>query len=167
MRKKWKSILEGSSYLVLIVLCTFLLYQHLADAPPTDPQGLTVGETYEALQAVVPAGAESAWLLALNPNCSYCDESMSFYQTLLQTLRQKNDRAAFVAVVAHPDFIAGETATLIANGVAVDTVVKLAFKAAALTAVPAIIQVHRAGHFHHFWPRFLHDPRHAAVLQLL
>jgi thioredoxin-related protein len=122
-------------------------------APP--PKTVTAGERFDALRDVVPAGAPKVMVIALAPNCHFCNDSMLFYRELIT--RRDSSRSAVRVVAAVPSAEARdpEGSTLAASGVKPDALVQLDFESLKVRGTPTVLLIDRQGKILAVWEGLL------------
>lgn len=165
--KKVKSIVEVSSYLLLIAFSSMLIYQQVFSKAPEDLQNIAVGDTYEELKNIVPAGASEALLLALSPDCPYCEKSMAFYQELINSRDKSKSKLQVIAAVHNDVPTDMEKATLDEHNVAVDQLVQLDFALLKIMGVPAMLLVDDEGEVQEIWKGQPNESMQKEILELL
>lgn len=151
-----KSKLDVAANIAILVVCViaaFILIRNhfFPPRPPGAPPEVEVGEQYDALRSVVPAGAERALVIAVAPTCHYCTESMPFYKRLIDQRNQSGSQVKVVAAVPRPEAKAEEAQKLAEGGVKPDALVTLEFAAVRVNGTPTILLVDNQGKVHGVW----------------
>jgi len=165
--KKVKSIVEVSSYLLLIAFSSVLIYQQVFSKSPEDTQNIAVGDTYEALKQIVPKGASEALLLALSPDCPYCEKSMAFYEELIASRDKSKSELKVIAAVHSEVPTEREKAALEDHNVVVDQLVQLDFASLKIMGVPAMLLVDEDGEVQEIWNGQPDENAQKEILELL
>jgi hypothetical protein len=137
--------------------------QRAAQEPPQAEKG----ETFEELRAVVPAGAASALVVALQPQCGFCNESMPFYKRIVETRNQKGSNVKFVAAVGRPEARDEEAKKLAEAGVQPDALVQVDFSAIKVPGTPTVYHVDPEGKVLGVWVGKLDESAERNVLATL
>ena len=101
-----KSTLDTVANIAIIVVCAIAavvlirnqFFPKQAAGPGNMPQ-IEKGEKYAQLKDVVPAGSNRALVVAVQPGCHFCNDSMPFYKRLLDERNQKGSAVKFVAAL--------------------------------------------------------------------
>lgn len=134
---------------VCIVACTVLIRnQFFPPAPPPPPGSVQEGESLPALGAVVPAGADKALVMAVSPQCHFCNESLPFYKQLGD---KPSRNVKLVAAVPSPEMRDQELKAFTDSGVKTDAVVPIDFRSAKVQGTPTLMLVNRGGKVLKVW----------------
>ena len=169
-----KSTLDTAANIAIIVVCAIAAVVLIRNQffPPR-PQGpgnmpqIEKGEKYAELKGVVPAGANRALVVAVQPGCHFCNESMPFYKRLIDERNQKGSQLKFVAAVPGDDAKAQEAEKFSAAGTQPDSMVKLDFAAIKVPGTPTLLLVDNSGKVLDVWVGKLDDSREKEVLKVL
>ena len=104
------------------------------------PQGAAVGDQFDALVPVIPAGAERALVVAISPTCHFCTESMPFYKRLVEERNAKGSATKVIAAVPREEAKAEEERSLSGAGVTPDALVVVDFAAIKVPGTPTILK---------------------------
>src|ERR1700710_435266 len=95
-----KSTLDTVANIAIIVVCAIaaavLVRNHSSPPRPPGPPQAEKGQQYAQLKAVVPAGSSRALVVAVQPGCHYCNDSMAFYKRILDQRNQQASQVKFV-----------------------------------------------------------------------
>src|SRR5436309_2057981 len=105
-----KSTLDTVANIAIIVVCAIAavvlirnqFFPKQAAGPDNMPM-IEKGEKYAQLKDVVPAGSNRALVVAVQPGCHFCNDSMPFYKRLIDERNQKGSGVKFVAAVPSDD----------------------------------------------------------------
>jgi thioredoxin-related protein len=175
-----KSTLDTAANIAIIVVCALaavvLVRQHFF--PPRQaadgmPQ-VEKGEKYAELKAVVPAGASRALVVAVQPGCHFCNESMPFYKRLIDERNQKGSQLKVVAAVPAPEkpeeaqkLASDESQKFASAGAQPDSMVNLDFRAIKVPGTPTLLLVDNSGKVLDVWVGKLDGRREKEVLKTL
>lgn len=168
-----KSKLDTVANIAIIVVCiiaaailirnNFLQPQQQGNRPPE----AEVGEQFDALRQVVPAGAERAMVVALSPTCHFCNESMPFYKQLIDQRNQSGSPVKVIAAVPRDDAKAEEQQKFAGAGVQPDALVTVDFASIKVPGTPTILHVDNQGKILDVWVGKLDESGQKEVLQAL
>lgn len=148
---KSRTTLDMVANIAIIIVCAIaafiLIRNNFFNQPQAGqrPPAAEVGETLDAVRPAVPAGTESALVVALAPNCHFCTESMPFYKRLLEQRDQKASKTRVIAAVAREEAKAEEQQKLDSAGVKPDDLVVLDFQGLKVPGTPTILHVDNEG----------------------
>jgi thioredoxin-related protein len=161
-----KSSLDTVANIAIIVVCViaaFFLSLKIRDyfapqrAPGAPPQ-IEKGEKYAQLKDAVPAGANRALVVAVQPGCHFCNDSMPFYKRLLDERNQKGSAVKFVAAVPANEkpeeakkLVSDESEKFAAVGAQPDRMVNLDFQAIKVPGTPTLVLVDNSGKVLNVW----------------
>jgi thioredoxin-related protein len=169
-----KSTLDTAANVAIIIVCAIAavvlirnqFFPKQAAAPGNMPQ-IEKGEKYAQLQQVVPAGANRALVVAVQPGCHFCNDSMSFYKRLIDERNQKGSPVRFVAAVPSDDAKAPESQKFAAAGAQPDNIAKVDFSAIKVPGTPTMVLVDNSGKVLHVWVGKLDEGGEKEVLKTL
>jgi len=155
---KAKSTLDTVANIAIILVCAIaafiLIRNNFFNKPqpggPRPPEA-AVGEQYDALRQVVPAGSDSALVVAVAPTCHFCTESMPFYKQLLEQRDQKGSNTKVIAAVPREEAKAEEQQKMASAGVNPDALVVLDFQNIKVPGTPTILHVDNQGKILGVW----------------
>ena len=148
--------------IAIIVVCAIAAVvlvrnQFFPPRPPGPPQ-VEKGEQYAQLKAVVPAGSSRALVVAVQPGCHYCNDSMAFYKQLVDQRNQKDSKVKFVAAVPTNDkpadaqkLVSDEAEKFASAGAQPDSMVNLDFAAVKVPGTPTLMLVDNNGKILNVW----------------
>ncbi|HEX7184960.1 MAG TPA: hypothetical protein VF756_24245 [Thermoanaerobaculia bacterium] len=170
-KSKLDTIANIAIILVCLIAATILIrntfFPPEPPRPPGAPEEAKVGERFEALQKVVPAGSERALVVALSPTCHFCTESMPFYKKLVDQRNQAGSPVKVIAAVPSQAAQAEESKTLSSAGVQPDAVVTVNFRDIKVPGTPTILLVDNKGEVLNVWVGKLDEGREEEVLETL
>lgn len=155
-----KSTLDTIANIAIILVCLIaafiLIYNNFfknnqQQAGGPRPPEVKVGEQFDSLRQVVPAGAEKALVVALSPTCHFCTESMPFYKKLIDQRNQKGSNVKIVTAVPAEAAKAEEQKTMTTSGVNPDALVALDFSNIKVPGTPTILLVDNQGKVLDVW----------------
>jgi len=169
-----KSTLDTVANIAIIIVCAIAavvlirnqFFPKQAAAPGNMPQ-IEKGEKYAQLKDVVPAGSNRALVVAVQPGCHYCNDSMPFYKKILDERNQKGSAVKFVAAVPSDDAKPQEAEKFAAVGAQPDNVVKLDFSAVKVPGTPTLVLVDNSGKVLNVWVGKLDSGGEKEVLKVL
>ena len=171
-----KSSLDTVANIAIIVVCAIaavVLGFQLRDRFMQRSQGpggevrIEKGEKYAQLKEVVPAGANRALVVAVQPGCHYCNDSMPFYKRLLDERNQKGSGVKFVAAVPSDEAKPQEAEKFAAVGAQPDNIAKVDFAAIKVPGTPTLVLVDNSGKVLNVWVGKLDPGGEKEVLEVL
>jgi len=169
-----KSSLDTVANIAIIVVCAiavvvlgFQLRDRFMQRSQGPGGGIEKGEQYAQLKEVVPAGANRALVVAVQPGCHYCNDSMPFYKRLLDERNQKGSGVKFVAAVPSDEAKSQEAEKFAAAGAQPDSLVKLDFQAVKVPGTPTLMLVDNNGKVLGVWVGWLKKSGEEEVLKTL
>jgi thioredoxin-related protein len=153
-----RSTLDTVANVAIILVCAIaafiLIRNNFFNKPqaggPRPPEA-AVGEQYDDLRKVVPAGADRALVVAVAPTCHFCTESMPFYKRLVDERNQKGSKTKVIAAVPQEAAKAEEQKTMQSAGVNPDALVVMDFKNIKVPGTPTILHVDSQGKILDVW----------------
>jgi thioredoxin-related protein len=153
-----KSTLDTVANIAIIVTCAVALalmvnryfFNKPAPLPGAPPQA-EVGEQFDQLRQVVPAGSEQALVVAVSPGCHFCNDSMPFYKRLIDERNQKGSGVKIIAAVPAEEAKAEEAQKFAAVGAQPDQFVHVDFASIKVPGTPTILLVDKQGKVLNVW----------------
>jgi thioredoxin-related protein len=170
-----KTKLDTAANIAIIVVCAMAavaLSLTIRDrmfpqrAPGAPPQ-VEKGERFDQLKNVVPAGSERALVVAVSPQCHFCNDSLPFYKQLIEQRNQKNSPVKFVAAVPAEQLKAEESQKFAGAGVQVDNMVNIDFASIKVPGTPTLMLVDKQGKVLDVWVGKLDEGGQKEVLERL
>lgn len=153
-----KSKLDTVANIAIILVCIIaaaILIRNNFLQPKQQPGGrppeAAVGDQFDALRQVVPAGSDRAMVVALSPTCHFCNESMPFYKQLIDQRNQAGSGVKVIAAVPRDDAKAEEQQKFATAGVQPDAVVTVDFSSIKVPGTPTILLVDNQGKVLDVW----------------
>ena len=152
-----KSTLDTVANIAIIVTCAVALalmvnrYFFNKPVPQGGPPPAEVGEQFDQLRQVLPAGSQKALVVALSPTCHFCNESMPFYKRLIDERNQKGSGVKIIAAVPAEEAKAEEAQKFAAAGVQPDQLVHVDFASIKVPGTPTIMLVDNQGKILNVW----------------
>jgi len=167
-----KSSLDTIANIAIIVVCAIaavvlIRNQFFPPRPPGVPEGAKKGEQFAQIQQVLPAGTGKALVVAVQPGCHYCNDSMPFYKRLLDERNQKGSQVKFIAAVPADEAKAEELQKFAAVGAKPDDMVKLDFASVKVPGTPTLMLVDNTGKVLDVWVGKLEADKEKEVLEVL
>jgi hypothetical protein len=175
-----KSTLDTAANIAIIVVCAIAAVVLIRNqffpkqqAGPNGPQ-IVKGEKYAQLRDAIPAGASRALVVAVQPGCHFCNDSMPFYKKLLDERNQKGSAVKFVAAVPNAEkpadaqkIVSDESQKFAAVGAQPDRMVNLDFSAIKVPGTPTLVLVDNSGKVLNVWVGKLDGDGEKEVLKTL
>jgi len=167
-----KSSLDTVANIAIILVCAIaavvlIRNQFFPPRPPGAPEEAKKGEQFAQIQQVLPAGTNKALVVAVQPGCHYCNDSMPFYKRLLDERNQKNSPVKFFAAVPADEAKAEEAQKFAAVGAQPDGMVKLDFASIKVPGTPTLMLVDNTGKVLDVWVGKLPADKEKEVLEVL
>jgi hypothetical protein len=167
-RSKLDVVANVAIILTCLIASAVLVRREFFPPRPEAPPGAVVaGERLDVLRGALPAGADKALVIAVAPNCHFCNESMAFYKQLVEQRDSAKSSVKVVAAVASPDARADEQSKMSASGVKPDAVVQLDFRQLKVPGTPTVLLVDGNGKVLSVWMGKLDARGEREVLQSL
>jgi len=121
-----------------LLFVAVLWFAHVFFQSPPQPHSVvvTAGDTLSIVPQITGFDQEPQLLLAISPYCPYSMLSMPFYKDLVAARNSRNIRMQVIAVVDTSISVALQKRRLVHDGVSVDSVVALPFRALNIHGVP-------------------------------
>jgi thioredoxin-related protein len=153
-KSKLDTVANIAIILVCIIAAAILIRNNFLQ--PKQQQGnrppeAAVGDQFDALRQVVPAGSDRAMVVALSPTCHFCNESMPFYKQLIDQRNQKGSGVKVIAAVPRDEAKAEEQQKFAAAGAQPDSMVTLDFSTIKVPGTPTILLVDNQGKVLDVW----------------
>jgi hypothetical protein len=168
-----KSTLDTAANIAIIIVCAIAAVVLIRNqffprqaAPGNMPQ-IEKGEKYAQLKDVVPAGANKALVVAVQPGCHFCNDSMPFYKRLLDERNQKGSAVKFVAAVPSDEAKPQEAEKFSAVGAQPDNIAQVDFAAIKVPGTPTLVLVDNSGKVLNVWVGKLDEGGEKEVLKVL
>jgi thioredoxin-related protein len=174
-----KSTLDTVANIAIILVCAIAAVvlvrnQFFPKQQPGMPSGVEKGEQFDQLKAVVPAGSSRALVVAVQPGCHYCNDSIPFYKNLIEQRNQKNSAVKFIAVVPANDkpeeaqkLVADESQKFASGGAQPDGMVNIDFASIKVPGTPTLLLVDNTGKVLDVWVGKLDPDKEKEVLKVL
>lgn len=153
-----KSTLDTVANIAIIVTCVVALalmvnrfFFNQPTAPAGSPPQAEVGEQFDQLREVLPAGSQKALVVALSPNCGFCNDSMPFYKRLIDERNQKGSGVKIIAAVPAEEAKAPEQQKFTEAGVQPDSLVTMDFASIKVPGTPTVLLVDNQGKVLDVW----------------
>jgi thioredoxin-related protein len=153
-QEKLKSYLEITTnvavLLVALVILGTLAWRYFTPKPEIRLQsGLQKGAVFPELPSINYNISSKTLLIALSSKCDYCSEGLPFYKELARVQQENSNSSRVIAIFSDTkdevkQYVQG-------NGLDLETVSGIDFKAVNLIATPSIILVDNAGRIIDFW----------------
>jgi thioredoxin-related protein len=176
-----KSTLDTVANIAIILVCAIaavvLVRTHFfpkAQQQPGMPPQVEKGEQYDQLKAVVPAGSNRALVVAVQPGCHFCNDSIPFYKNLIDQRNQKNSGVKFIAAVPTNDkpeeaqkLVSEESQKFTSGGAQPDGMVNIDFASIKVPGTPTLLLVDNTGKVLNVWVGKLDPSAEKEVLKTL
>jgi thioredoxin-related protein len=172
---KQKSTLDTIANIAIIVVCVVacavlinnFLQSRRAQGGPGMPPEAKPGETFAEIQGVLPAGTEKALVVAVQPGCHFCNESMPFYKRLMDERNKKGSNVKVLAAVSNAEAKQPEMQKFSENGVTPDGIVQVDFAKIKVPGTPTLLLVDNQGKVLDVWVGKLQPDKEEKVLASL
>jgi hypothetical protein len=169
---KSRSKLDVVANVAIIVTClvasvVLVRREFFPPRPEAPPGSVAAGEQLDVLRTALPAGADKALVIAVAPNCHFCNDSMAFYKQLVEQRDSAKSPVKVVAAVSSPDARADEQSKMSASGVKPDAVVQVDFRQLKVLGTPTVLLVDGKGKVLSVWMGKLDSRGEREVLQSL
>jgi thioredoxin-related protein len=134
---------------------------------PMEARAPQPGEQLPALKAIMPAGADRALVIAVQPLCHFCNESLPFYKQLMEQRNQKGSAVKVIAAVPNAGAREDELKRFQAAGAQPDGVVQADFNSIKVPGTPTVMLVDRTGKVLAVWVGKLEESKEQEVLKRL
>ena len=149
--------------LVAVTVLTVFALNFYTKPQPQLRQGLQRGDTIPQLQGLNYRDASQTLLIALNTRCGYCNESIPFYQQLVQQEFSKPTRI----VALFPNSESEVRQFTQQNQLNIDTIADVDFRMFNLIGTPTMILVDDEGAVNDFWlGKLSRDDEHRVIQAL-
>jgi thioredoxin-related protein len=174
-----KSTLDTVANIAIILVCAIaaavlVRNQFFPPRPPGAPPQAEKGETYAQLKAVVPAGSSRALVVAVQPGCHYCNDSMGFYKQIIDQRNSQSSKVKFIAAVPTSDkpadakkLVDDEAQKFSGAGAQPDNMVNVDFAAIKVPGTPTLMLVDNNGKVLNVWVGKLNSDGEQEVLKAL
>ena len=174
-----KSTLDTVANIAIILVCAIaaavlVRNQFFPPRPPGAPPQAEKGETYAQLKGVVPAGSTRALVVAVQPGCHFCNDSMGFYKQLIDERNQKASKVKFIAAVPANDkpadakkLVDDEAEKFSSAGAKPDSMVNVDFAAIKVPGTPTLMLVDNNGKILNVWVGKLDPDGEKEVMKVL
>ena len=151
--------------LVAIAVLSFAIAYFWIPSKPKMIGGLEKGQQFSPVPNLDYKGTEQTLLIALNTDCSYCQESVPLYRKVMDAYPRGNKSLRIVALF--PNKIKEVADYLMANALNVESVANVNLDAIHVSGTPTMILVNGRGEVQNFWLGRLGEPESAAFLREL
>jgi thioredoxin-related protein len=166
-----KSTLDTAANIAIILVCIIaagiLIRNNFFPPRPAGPPEAAKGETLAELRGVVPAGTNTALVMALSPTCHFCNDSMPFYKQLVDKRNESKSAVKVIAAVPAAEAQSAEQKNLADHGVQPDAVVHVDFSKIKVPGTPTLLLVDNQGKVLDVWVGKLDAKRERQVLARL
>lgn len=131
------------------------------------PPEVQKGEQLAALKNVIPAGTDRALVVALQPGCHFCNESMPFYKRVIDERNKKGSNVKVIAAVGQEASKAEEQQKMAAAGVQPDALVAVDFSQIKVPGTPTLLLVDNQGKVLEKWVGKVPEGDESDVLEAL
>ena len=168
-QERLKNTAEIASNIAVVVVAVAVLSFAIAYFwIPSEPKmiaGLEKGQQFSPVPNLDYKGTEQTLLIALNTDCSYCQESVPLYRKVMDAYPRGNKSVRIVALF--PNKIKEVADYLMANALSVDSVADVNLDAIRVPGTPTMILLNGRGEVQNFWLGRLGEPESAAFLREL
>ncbi len=167
---KIKSVLEYSAYLLIIITCSLLIHSNLSSSSISskpDSDTIKEGQTYEALELLASQEASKIILLAVSPDCPFCNLSLPFYKSLIAERDLISSDVKIVMAVNGSVNRDRQRPILDSIGITPDKLISLDFSGVKISVVPTLIVVEPDGKVKQIWLGKLDQKTEQEVIRIL
>jgi hypothetical protein len=140
----------SSIAVILASLCVMWMAWQRVREPPDPVETYAVGEQMDPVEGVDFSVAQYTLVMAFRENCSFCQESVPFYQKLSAAMVGAPGRPHQLAVVS-TDSVVALSAHLTANAMHVDHVINIQPGELKIPGTPLLFLVDRSGTVKRVW----------------
>jgi peroxiredoxin len=166
-RSKVKSYLEVATNIAVLIVAMIVVgvfaQSYFFGGPPTIKAGLQRGSTLAALPKLNYSSSGKTLIIALNTECSYCTESLSFYKRLAETQPAGNNALRIVAIFPNSEDDVRRYAAH--NQLRLEIISAVDFRALNLVATPTLVVVDQSGRILDFWVGKLSESNEQQVIE--
>jgi thioredoxin-related protein len=153
-QEKKRSTLDTIANIAIILVCViasvvlvnnFLQSRNQQQAGGPRPPEVEKGEQLAAVKNVLPAGTDRALVVALQPGCHFCNESMPFYKKIIDERNKRGSNVKVIAAVGQEAAKAEEQQKMAEAGVQPDALVTLNFQEIKVPGTPTLLLVDNQG----------------------
>ena len=167
MTKRTETILTVVLVAAIVVLGAVLVRNvWLTPAPPSMGPTVEPGETLALPESLHTPGRPTL-LVALSPDCEYCDRSFPFYRELLERRDEAGADTRVVAAVGQGDLVQAEQQRLQAAGIHMDAIGAIDYTAAKIPGTPVIVALDGDGVVEDVWVGLLDARRRRQVVRVV
>jgi thiol-disulfide isomerase/thioredoxin len=162
-----KAKLEAIANVTVIAVALVVGYVLLKDkvAGPRLPQSIAAGDRLAALPGLDWSGHRRTLVLALNSGCHYCQDSVPFYQRLVQAVKPNGDDLEIVAVF--PNDAEAVQQLMKQESLAMRSIPTVPLEKLGVAVTPTLVLVGRGGRVERFWAGLLSPRQELEVLSLV
>jgi hypothetical protein len=168
MRNRLETITNIATLATCVLIAVFLLQSRGARTQNERPMMPTVGQRVGSLPDVKFQAARKTLLIAIREGCRYCEESTSFYKSLVAQVAAAGQDVQLVVVT--PDNAIATSAYLRAKDIVIPTVVTVTpaqMQALKLPGTPALILTNQQGSVEAVWLGKLNESQEREVFKKL
>jgi thioredoxin-related protein len=169
-----KSTLDTAANIAIILVCAIAAVVLIRNQffprqvqQPGMPPPIEKGEQFAQLKAVVPAGSNRTLVVAVQPGCHFCNDSLPFYKRIIDQRNQKDSPVKFLAAVPSDEAKPEESQKFASVGAQPDGMVKLDFSAVKVPGTPTLLLVDNNGKVLNVWVGKLDADGEKEVLKVL
>lgn len=151
--------------LVAVAVLSFAIAYFWIPPKPKMIAGLEKGQSFSPVPNLDYKSTEQTLLIALNTDCSYCQESMPLYRKVMDAFPRGNKSLRIVALF--PNKTKEVADYLMANTLNIDSVADVNLDALHVRGTPTMILVNGRGEVQNFWLGRLGELESAAFLREL
>lgn len=150
---KVRNYLEMATNVAILLVAALVIgtyaASYIAKRHYRQPEGLQKGKTIQRIPGQDYANASQTLLIALNPQCGYCNESIPFYREIIKARGTSKQSSRIIAVfqIPPPDMKQYLQEKLLD----VDAMAEVNFSDLNIQATPTMILVDNNGNVLDFW----------------
>lgn len=151
-----------------ITVSVILIQNRLNIQPPPAPKlGFQVGQVLDLPVEALSAESGTSLLLAVAPDCGYCQRSMPFYRRIVDERDALELPSRIVAIVGAESHVEQERLAFSDEGIQIDAILSTDFQEMGILGTPVLLAVDFNGEVQGAWMGHLEPDQEQEVLRTL